>query len=462
MTDKTDKPLKRIHLAAHFPGVNNTTVWSDPNSGSHIDFASFERLARTAERAKFDFFFLAEGLRLREQAGKIYDLDVVGRPDNVTALTALAAVTDRLGLAGTVNTTFKNREYDSHAELLMAPIGPFSNTALGVEVQRRKFQAIGEDSSYLFPTLTQSEAAYLFTEMPLTDALKLQASGRVEKDHITGTPASDVFTKRDYTPVSGAIGALYDLGNAVKLGLTFSSTGRAPAITELFARGGHDGPNTFETGDPTLKIERANSLEGTVRVNSGRFAFEGSVYSSWFNNYIYGDLTGRTCDDDGVCTTSPDGDLKELFYRQQGAHFRGAEGKASFDLIKTASGGLQVKALADYVRATLDDGSNVPRIPPYRYGGGLSWTSTVADAGFMFIHDARQNDFGAFDTSTPSYNDLSAHVSVRPFSKAQGIEFSIVGQNLTNDVQRDAAALNKDLVVMPGRSVRLVVKLATF
>ncbi|MDQ1432691.1 MAG: hypothetical protein QOF40_3293, partial [Actinomycetota bacterium] len=24
------KPIKQIHLAAHFPGVNNTTVWSDP------------------------------------------------------------------------------------------------------------------------------------------------------------------------------------------------------------------------------------------------------------------------------------------------------------------------------------------------------------------------------------------------------------------------------------------------
>ena len=32
------KPLKQIHLAAHFPGVNNTTVWSDPRSGSHIEF----------------------------------------------------------------------------------------------------------------------------------------------------------------------------------------------------------------------------------------------------------------------------------------------------------------------------------------------------------------------------------------------------------------------------------------
>lgn len=97
---------KHIHLAAHFPGVNNTTVWSDPEAGSHIEFSSFVKLAQTAERAKFDFFFLAEGLRLREQGGEIYDLDVVGRPDTFTVLSALAAVTDRLGLAGTINSTF--------------------------------------------------------------------------------------------------------------------------------------------------------------------------------------------------------------------------------------------------------------------------------------------------------------------------------------------------------------------
>ncbi len=102
---------KQIHLAAHFPGVNNTTVWSDPEAGSHIEFESFVRLAQTAERAKFDFFFLAEGLRLREQAGRIYDLDVVGRPDTFTVLAALAAVTDRLGLAGTINSTF-NEPYE--------------------------------------------------------------------------------------------------------------------------------------------------------------------------------------------------------------------------------------------------------------------------------------------------------------------------------------------------------------
>ncbi|GGZ38316.1 nitrilotriacetate monooxygenase component A [Streptomyces inusitatus] len=107
----TGRPLKQIHLAAHFPGVNNTTVWSDPRAGSHIDFSSFAHFARTAERAKFDFLFLAEGLRLREQGGQIYDLDVVGRPDTFTVLAALAAVTERLGLTGTINSTF-NEPYE--------------------------------------------------------------------------------------------------------------------------------------------------------------------------------------------------------------------------------------------------------------------------------------------------------------------------------------------------------------
>ncbi|MGV9856043.1 NtaA/DmoA family FMN-dependent monooxygenase [Streptomyces sp. NPDC003442] len=106
----TSRP-KQIHLAAHFPGVNNTTVWMDPRSGSQIDFSSFEHLARTAERGLFDFFFLAEGLRLREHNGRIHDLDVVGRPESITVLNALAAVTERLGLAATVNATF-NEPYE--------------------------------------------------------------------------------------------------------------------------------------------------------------------------------------------------------------------------------------------------------------------------------------------------------------------------------------------------------------
>jgi FMN-dependent oxidoreductase (nitrilotriacetate monooxygenase family) len=107
----TVRPRRRIHLAAHFPGANSTTVWADPRSKSQIGFSSFEHLARTAERGLFDFFFLAEGLRLREHKGRIHDLDVVGRPEALTVLNALAAVTERIGLAATVSATF-NEPYE--------------------------------------------------------------------------------------------------------------------------------------------------------------------------------------------------------------------------------------------------------------------------------------------------------------------------------------------------------------
>lgn len=100
-------PTKRqVHLVAHFPGVNSSTVWSDPAAGSQIDFASFRHFAQTAERGRFDYIFLAEGLRVREHGGLIHDLDVAGRPATLAIITAMASVTERIGVVGTLSSTF--------------------------------------------------------------------------------------------------------------------------------------------------------------------------------------------------------------------------------------------------------------------------------------------------------------------------------------------------------------------
>ena len=107
---------RQIHLAAHFPGVNSTTVWTDPASGSQIDVAAFEYFARTAERGFFDYVFLAEGLRLREHKGRVHELDVLGRPNTLAILAALTAVTDHVGLVGTLNTPF-NEPYELARQL---------------------------------------------------------------------------------------------------------------------------------------------------------------------------------------------------------------------------------------------------------------------------------------------------------------------------------------------------------
>lgn len=97
-----------LRFGVFFQGVNFSTVWTEPESGSQIDFESFRRLAQTAERGLFSAFFLGEGLRLREHLGRLHQLDVAGRPDAQTQLAALAAVTSRIGLVATQNTTYND------------------------------------------------------------------------------------------------------------------------------------------------------------------------------------------------------------------------------------------------------------------------------------------------------------------------------------------------------------------
>ena len=122
-------------------------------------------------------------------------------------------------------------------------------------------------------------------------------------------------------------------------------------------------------------------------------------------------------------------------------------------------GMLSARFIADYVRATLPGTGNVPRIPPYHVGGGLNWESDIFDVGFLLKYAGRQNDIAAAETPTKGFVNLNANLAVRPFASNRNVEFSITGHNLTNSVQRNAVALNKDEVVLPGRDVRFSVRM---
>ncbi|WP_084627081.1 NtaA/DmoA family FMN-dependent monooxygenase [Pseudoclavibacter soli] len=100
------KPRKQIILAAHIGGVNEHTLWEAPGAASQIAFDTFKHIAQTAERGRFDYFFLAEGLAVRQRGNEFFDHDIVGRPNTLAVLAALAAVTDHIGLIGTLNSTF--------------------------------------------------------------------------------------------------------------------------------------------------------------------------------------------------------------------------------------------------------------------------------------------------------------------------------------------------------------------
>jgi iron complex outermembrane receptor protein len=351
--------------------------------------------------------------------------------------------------------TFNNREWDARAEALFGAVGPLTGAAVGLQLQDRHFDALGEGADYLLPTHTQGLAGFVFVEAPV-GKLQVQAAARIEGERIEGTPASGVATARDFVPASISAGFIYAINDHVRLGLTAASAARAPGQSELFARGPHDGPQTFETGDPNLSLERANSLEATARytfATSGRI--EASLWGAHFNDYIYGGLTGRTCNEAGACAFDGPGELKELNYAQQDATFWGVELKGSAPLAKIGGGDLSVEVLGDYVRATFADGSNVPRIQPGRFGGGLTWAAPKLEAGFLLLAVADQKEVGPAETPTDGYASLDAHLTFKP---TDTWEFLVVGHNLTDALERNATSLNKDEVAMPGRDIRLVMR----
>ncbi len=74
------------------------------------------------------------------------------------------------------------------------------------------------------------------------------------------------------------------------------------------------------------------------------------------------------------------------------------------------------------------------------------------------LYNGAQNQPGAFDTPTSGFTEVDANIGWRPFTSMQGMEIEMVGHDHANQVERNAASLSKDVVLLPGRDVRLVLR----
>jgi alkanesulfonate monooxygenase SsuD/methylene tetrahydromethanopterin reductase-like flavin-dependent oxidoreductase (luciferase family) len=102
---------KQLHLGVFLQGVGHTIAWRHPEHAKFTEFETYVRFAQTAERGKFDFIFFGEGLVVREHQGRFFGPIVNGRPDTIALLPALAAVTEKIGLAATISSTY-NAPYE--------------------------------------------------------------------------------------------------------------------------------------------------------------------------------------------------------------------------------------------------------------------------------------------------------------------------------------------------------------
>ncbi|MFC3749578.1 LLM class flavin-dependent oxidoreductase [Paenibacillus sp. GCM10012306] len=113
-----------------FPAGEHISSWRHPESDAAalLDFNYYKHIVQTAERGKFDMFFYADELYVwdRFQSGISAANSI--RPEPFTLLSALSAVTERIGLAATVSTTY-NEPY--HIARKLATLDYLSNGRSG-------------------------------------------------------------------------------------------------------------------------------------------------------------------------------------------------------------------------------------------------------------------------------------------------------------------------------------------
>ncbi|HEY0440168.1 MAG TPA: LLM class flavin-dependent oxidoreductase [Xanthobacteraceae bacterium] len=101
----------QMKLGAHFPSMGqHIAAWLHPDSqvDAGQNFPYFVRLAQAAERAKFDFVFMADAVATRD--GNMEALSrwpqYMAHFEPITLLSATASVTERIGLVCTASTSY--------------------------------------------------------------------------------------------------------------------------------------------------------------------------------------------------------------------------------------------------------------------------------------------------------------------------------------------------------------------
>ena len=381
-------------------------------------------------------------------------LDIRGELRNpftgFSALRLRAGVTDYVHDEvedGAIATTFKNKAYDTRIELQHEPIAGFKGV-VGLQTSQRKFSAIGEEA-YVQPTVTRKTGLFVLEEYRLNDWYgdwRFEAALRHDRQTAEALASGSAGgTERSHNGTSASLGAVWKFTPGYQVGTSFTRASRAPSAEELYARGLHMATSTYERGNANLRSETSQNIDLSLKKTSGDTTFGVSVFRNRISNYIY----GRTLDEvDG---------LQLLQYSQADATFTGIEGQVRQRVTRN----MGVTLFGDTVRAKLDGGGLLPRIPATRAGVRLDANWKAWEGQVEWVQVARQNRVAAFETATPGYGMLNLGVSYRgQLSSGTPWQVYLKANNLTDRLAYAHTSFIKNAAPLMGRNITVGVKVA--
>jgi iron complex outermembrane receptor protein len=350
---------------------------------------------------------------------------------------------------GELTATFLNDAFEARAELVGAERGVWRATT-GVQYGFRDFSVLAV-SPLLPPTETSQFALFSLHELNLAP-LRIEAALRFETTDIEaqpdlalGNPAAD----RDFSGLSGSLGASYTVAPGWVIAASGFFSERAPVVEELFTQGTDPGTQGVLLGNPDLAEETAWGFEAVLRGFGPRWSLEASAYYNRFPDYIFAAQTGDVVDG-----------LPVFRFVADEAEYYGFEVQGKVDLFDIGSATIGVDALADYTRATLDDGTPVPRIPPFRVLGGVSARASSFDARMEVEWSSEMDRLSDFETRTEGFVVANASFDWRVINSNPGLTLGIEANNIFDDTVRRHASFLKDFAPVAGRDIRVRARLA--
>ena len=144
-------------------------------------------------------------------------------------------------------------------------------------------------------------------------------------------------------------------------------------------------------------------------------------------------------------------------FRQNDADFVGIDLEASVRLAQWESGNVTLRGMLDYVSAERGD-ERLPRIPPLRYGAGVSVRFGQIDANLDYMRVSAQDKVADYELKTDAYNDLRLFVGIERSTSSGSMGLFVQGKNLTDDEQRQHTSFIKDFAPSPGRTLEVGVR----
>jgi iron complex outermembrane recepter protein len=342
-----------------------------------------------------------------------------------------------------VGTTFLVEGVEGRAELIQRERSGWRGS-VGAQYLFRDFSAIGAEA-FVPPNKTTNFALFTLQEVDFAP-FEVEVGGRYEH---TDVVAETLALSRTFNTFSGALGFAYSPAAGVRIGINGSRAARAPSAEELFANGPHIATQQFEIGNPALRQETALGLEGYARANFSGTDIGLAVYRTWFDDFVYLQPTGG--EEDG---------LPVFTQLQQGADYFGVEAEATFPLFRVAGFRVIGDVQGDYVRATLADGTPVPRTPPMSLLGALELQSDPLDLRAEVQWFAEQDRTAPLETPSASFAHVNLSASWKPVRGNENLTVMLQANNLLDAEGRRHASVTKDFVPLAGRNLKLSVRLS--